>query len=64
MIFAEENARKVKFTLQPGVRSPSFAASAHTDKTSGAEGHKLYVQAALVSSFLPSSSVVTQAGPW
>lgn len=60
MIFAEENAGKVEFTLQCGVRSPSFAASAHTDKTPGAGGHELSVEAAVVCSFFPSSTVGTQ----
>lgn len=58
MIFAEENAGKVEFTLQPGVTSPPFAASAHADKTPS-EGQKLCVEAAVV-----SSTVVSQAGPW
>ena len=61
--FAEENARKMKFTLQPGVRSPSFAACAHADETPEAEDHKINVEAAVVSSFLPYSAVVTPAGP-
>lgn len=64
MIFAEENAGKVEFPLQPAVRSPSFAASAYADRTCGAEGHKLFVEAAVVCSLLPSSTVGTQAGPW
>lgn len=35
MTFAEENAGKVEFLLQPAVRSPAFAAAAHADKPRG-----------------------------
>lgn len=62
MIFAEENAGKLEFTLQPGDRSPSFAPSAHADKSPGAEGQELFVEAAVLCSFLPCSTVGTQAG--
>lgn len=62
--FAEENAGKIKFTLQPGVGSPSFATCTHADETPGAEDRKINVEAAAVSSFLPYSAVVTRAGPW
>lgn len=64
MTFAEENADKVEFPLQPAVRSPSFVAAAQADKTPGEEGHELYVGAAVLCSFLPSSTVGTQAEPW
>lgn len=62
--FAEENAGKMKFALQPGVRSPSFTTCAHKDETPGAEDHEINVEAAAVSSFLLYSAVVTWAGPW
>lgn len=60
--FTEGSAGKVKFTLHPRVRSPSFAACAHADETPGAEDHKINVEATVVSSFLPCGAVVTRAG--
>lgn len=62
--FAEGNAGKMEFALQPGVRSPSFTTRAHKDETPGAEDHEINVEAAAVSSFLLYSAVVTWAGPW
>lgn len=50
--FAEENAGKMKFALQPGVRSPSFTTCAHKDEMPGAENHEISIAAAAVSSFL------------
>lgn len=61
--FAEKNAGKMKFTPQPRARRPSFATCAHADETLGADDHKINIEAAAVSSFLPGCAVVSWAGP-
>lgn len=61
-VIFEENAEKMKFIPQLGVRGLSFAVCIHTDETSWAEDHRIHVEAAVISSFFPSSAVVTWAG--